>query len=76
MEITYTVTSCSEDPIDVVATVAGREVAAKIMALVVEVTSEDESMGHTFRFQPNDMAAAKEDFTVGAKIKATFTVVK
>ncbi len=74
MQINYTVTSCSEDTIDVIATVAGLgEVTAKIAGLVVEVTSEDGSMGHTFRFTPTDMADAKEKFAVGAAVVATFT---
>ena len=73
MEINYTVTSCSEDPIEVVATVAGREVMAKVMGLIVDCQSECGSMGHTFRFTPTDMADAKEKFVVGNPVTVTFT---
>lgn len=73
MEIIYTVASCSEDPVDVIATVNGREVSAKVMGLVVELVSEDESMGHTFRFTPEDMTAAKDMFAVGETITLTFS---
>jgi ABC-type Zn uptake system ZnuABC Zn-binding protein ZnuA len=77
MELKYTVTSCSEDPIDVIATVPGiGEVSAKIMGLVVEVVSEDGSMGHTLRLTPTDMAEAKELFTVGNKVTATFALAE
>lgn len=76
MEVIYTVASCSEDPISVIATVGGKEVPAKIMGLTVEVVSEDQSMGHMFRLTPDDMEAAKEFFTVGNKVKATFTTVE
>lgn len=74
MQINYTVTSCSEETIDVLATVPGLgEVTAKVMGLVVEVTSEDGQMGHTFRFTPADMADAKAKFAVGSPVVATFT---
>ena len=73
MEINYTVHSCSEDEFSVAATVAGREVVAKVPGLIVELTSEDGSMSHTFRFTPDDMAAAKNDYAVGNVVVATFT---
>ncbi len=76
MQIIYTVASCSEDPVDVIATVAGREVPAKVMGLVVELVSEDKSMGHTFRFTPTDLTDAKEMFAVGEKIIANFSKAK
>jgi hypothetical protein len=73
MEIKYVVQSCSEDEVPVVATVAGREVSAKVAGLVVELLSEDGGMGHTFRLTPTDMAAATEFFAVGEEIKLTFS---
>lgn len=74
MEIKYIVTSCSEDPIDVLATVPGLgEVEVKVNGLVVELTSECGKMGHTYRFVPTDMADAKAKFAVGAAVVATFT---
>lgn len=73
MEIKYTVASCTEDPVEVVATVAGREVMATVMGLVVDCVSECGGMGHTFRFRPDDIEAAKKQFVIGAPIVATFT---
>ena len=73
MEINYTVHSCVEDEVSVAATVAGREVMAKVPGLIVELTSDDGSMGHTFRFTPDDMAAAKSLFNVGDVVVATFS---
>ena len=72
MDITYTVTSCVEDEVVVKAIVAGQEVDAKITGLVVEVTSADGGMGHTYRFTPSDMEAAKAMFAVGETVTATF----
>ena len=76
MEIIYTVRSCTEDEVSVTATVAGREVVAKIPGLVVECVSECGGMGHTFRFTPDDMAAAKKEFAVGNVVTATFSSAK
>jgi hypothetical protein len=76
MDITYTVHSCVEEQIDVIATVAGREVAAKITGLVVEVVSDEGNMGHTLRLTPTDLDAAKALFAVGNKVKSTFTPIE
>ena len=73
MEIKYIVHSCSETDVAVKATVAGREVMATIPGLVVELTSDDESMGHTYRFTPDDLDEAKALFTIGAQITITFS---
>lgn len=59
--INYTVTSVSTDEVTVDAEVAGKAVKAKVERLTVEATSDDGSMGHTFRFDGADPA----DFEVG-----------
>ena len=73
MELKYTVSSCSEDPVEVMATVMGQEMPVKVMGLVVELISECGGMGHTYRLMPTDMADAKEKFAVGAEVILTFT---
>jgi hypothetical protein len=73
MDIKYTVTSCSEDPIEVTVKFNGSDVKATVTGLTVELTSEDERMGHTFRFTPSDLDAAKELFAVGEEVTLTFS---
>ncbi len=73
MQIKYTVTSCTQDEVTVKALVAGQEVDAKIPGLVVEATSIDGGMGHTFRLTPADMSEAMDLFSVGAEITLTFS---
>ncbi len=77
MEIKYTVRSSSEDEVSVLATVPGLgQVTAKVPGLVVELVSEDGGMGHTYRITPEDMAVAKDFFTVGDHVKITFSKTK
>lgn len=73
MQIKYTVSSCTQDEVTVKAIVAGQEVDAKIPGLVVEATSVDGGMGHTFRLTPIDMTEAMAMFTTGAEITLTFS---
>jgi hypothetical protein len=73
MDIVYTITSCTEDEVPVKAIVAGKTVDAKMAGLVVEATSSCGGMGHTFRFTPDDMEAAKVMFAVGAEVVSTFS---
>jgi hypothetical protein len=73
MQIKYTVSSCTENEVAVKATVAGREVEAKIPGLVVELMSEDGGMGHTYRLTPDDFEAAKDFFTIGEDVILTFS---
>lgn len=67
-QIKYTVHSCVEDEAMVKAMVDGAEVPAKIKCLVIEATSSDDSMGHTFRLRDGKA----EDYPVGAKFTAKF----
>ncbi len=76
MEVNYTVHSCTEDAVVVKALVAGREVEATIMGLVVELNSEDGTMSHVLRLTPEDMAEAKAMFAVGNKVTSTFTLTE
>ncbi len=69
--IDYTVTSCTTDEFTVEAEVAGKPAQAKISGLVVEMSSADGAMGHTYRFVPDDLAAAQEAFAVGSTVTAT-----
>ena len=74
MDIVYTITSCTEDEVAVKAIVAGKTVDAKMAGLVVEATSSCGGMGHTFRFTPDDMDAAKAMFAIGAVVTSTFAL--
>lgn len=76
MKLRYTVHSSNPEEFTVKATVAGREVDAKIQGLVVELTSEDGGMGHTYKFGPENIAKAQELFAPGAAIDVSFTAAK
>lgn len=67
--IRYTVHSVAQSEISVDATVAGQVVTAKVPATVVEMISEDGSMGHTFRFTGD-----ASEFVEGQAVDVTFTV--
>lgn len=75
MEITYIVQTCDIQEVTVKASVNGKEVDAKVPGLVVQMVSEDGSMGHTFRFMPDDLEAAKAEFPIGSKMTASFAPV-
>jgi hypothetical protein len=65
-EVRYTVTSHTMDPVDVIAIVDGVEVPAKVVRDIIEATSSDGSMGHTFRIQGVD----PDKFAVGKTFTA------
>jgi hypothetical protein len=72
----YRITSCHETDIPVVAQLAGREVQASVRGLVIEASSEDGSMGHTFRLSDvaaEDMAEATAEFAPGSQLTVTLT---
>lgn len=71
-EILYTVSSCTEDEVPVKAQLDGQTVEAKVRCLVVEATSSDGSMGHTFRLR----GAKAEDYAVGSKFSTRLTPIK
>lgn len=73
ISLKYKVHSCVEDDFAVAATVGGREVEAKISGLVVELVSDDESMGHTFKFIPDNFEI-KDALTDGAEVTVTLSV--
>lgn len=65
-EISYKITSVSEDEIEVDAKVDGEDVRARVMRTVIEAVSSDGSMGHTFRVANVD----REKFKVGGSFVA------
>lgn len=69
--INYTVTSCSADDFSAEAEIAGRTVSVKVPGLVIEMSSADGSMGHTYRFVPEDLEAAEAAFAVGTSVTVT-----
>lgn len=70
--ISYTVHGAHLTKVTRKATVGGAEVLADVPALVVEVVSGCEAMGHTFNFVGAPAEAAQAIFTPGAKVVATF----
>lgn len=72
-KIDYVVTTATMDEVTVEAIVDGKKVQAKVQRLVVEATSRDGSMGHTFRFGAD---VNPDDFAVGDKVTATFAPTK
>lgn len=81
--IEYTVHSCHETELPVEAEVRGRKARAYLPSLVVELVQNDdeavgEPHGHTFRLCPKnerEMERMRGLFEVGARIKATFSVI-
>ena len=73
MQLNYTVVSATAEDFTVTAQVAGQDVQAKVPGLVVEMLSVDGSMGHTFRYMPEDVAAELAKFPVGASVTVTLT---
>lgn len=72
--IEYTVHSCVTEPVAVRARLGDRDVDATIPGLVVELVDGD-THGHTFRIVPadaDDMAAKRELFTPGDRVRVTF----
>lgn len=74
MKLNYTVNSCVRDNFTVRAKVSNREVDATIPGLVVEMVSEDEAMGHTYRFVPEDLEKAEAEYQPGAIVEVSFKV--
>lgn len=78
VRINYVVHSVEVQDFAVDAVVAGRTVPAKVSGLVIELTSDDASMGHTYRFIPDDgegepgsgITAALAEFAVGNVVAA------
>lgn len=73
MKTTFTVHSVVEEPVAVIAQLNGRDVPARVPALVVELVNE--CHGHTHRLVPQsdaEMLEARALFTPGATIVATF----
>jgi hypothetical protein len=72
MKLKYTVAGVTQDQVEVDAVVAGQTIRAKIPAWIVEMVSEDGSMGHTFRFTGEFDAEA---YVVGAEVEVSFDIV-
>lgn len=76
MKITYVVHSAVKEMVDATVSFKGREIIAKVPALVVELVGVDHKHSHTFTSVPSndeEMQALVELFALGANISATFT---
>lgn len=75
MQVKYRVAGVHEHKATVEAEFNGRKVPGEVPALTVELVSDDERHGHTFRFVPADdadMSAHREMFVVGTNVVASF----
>ncbi len=68
IKINYVVHSVTIDQFSVDAVVAGVGRKVSVPGLSIEAVSEDGSMGHTFRFIPDDGAAVIKAFPIGSEI--------
>jgi len=75
VELNYVVTSSQSDVFAVTAVVGGVEREVTIPGVVIEMLSEDGSMGHTYRFVPEDVAGTLAEFPVGAAVRLSLTPV-
>lgn len=75
MQFKYTVHSAHVTEFPVKAIVGGKEIEAKVPGVVIELVSDDGSMGHTFRYIPED-ASDLEGFAVGTPVTVTLEPVK
>lgn len=75
MKLSYIVTSAASQLFDVKAKVGAQEVDAKVSGVVIELVSEDGSMGHTFRAMVDDIDAALAEFAVGKKVQVELTAL-
>lgn len=76
IELNYVVTSSQSDVFAVQAIVGGVERTVTVPGVVLEMQSEDASMGHTYRFVPEDVAAALAAFPVGTSVLVSLTPVE
>lgn len=74
MKIKYRVHSVTAEEFSAIATVGDKEMLVKIPGIAVEMISDGDSMGHTFRVPVDDLAAAMAAITPGteAEIDITF----
>ncbi len=77
MNVRYTVASCVDGEFVVVADVAGTPTEVKVPGLIVELISEDGSMGHTLRLRGrrDELNAAGHTSQIGAAIAAAYTAI-
>lgn len=73
LDLKYLITGCSRSGFPVRAQVGTRTVDATVDGLVIEAVSEDGAMGHSFKCQPEDLAAAEEEFAVGNVLTVTLS---
>jgi hypothetical protein len=76
IKLNYTVHSVTTDQFEVDAIVAGTPRKVSVPGLVIEAVSQDGSMGHSFRFIPDDSAAAIAAFVVGSAIVVSIEPAK
>lgn len=72
MDLRFTVHSCSEEPIPVIAEFNGQPITAYATGLNVELVAEDGRSTLTPTYIPTDMAADRGLFTIGATVVLTF----
>ena len=75
VELNYVVTSSQSDVFAVTAVVGGVEREVTIPGVVIEMLSEDGSMGHTYRFVPENVVDTLAAFPVGAAVRLSLTPV-
>lgn len=74
--IRYVVHSCARQSFEMPVQVGDRTMVATMQGLVVELVSDDKSMTHTLRLQPEDLIAAEELYQEGAVIEGVFSLVE
>ena len=73
MKIAYQVHSVSVTAFDVEVEFQGRKITTPINGMIVELVSDDGTMSHVLRAMPGaDAEFAAANFTVGARVVATF----
>ena len=69
MDFRFKVHSASQGPMTTQATLPGGQVVeATVQGMVAELVSDDGTMSQTYRFIPEDFAAATELFAVDAEV--------
>lgn len=74
MQVSYTVHSANECPVQLVVDINGVPTQVSAPGLSVELVNDRN--GHTFSFLPEDMDAALELFAPGASVNVTFSAAE
>ena len=74
MDFRFKVHSANQGPMTTLATLeGGQQVEATVQGMVVELVSDDGTMSQTYRFIPEDFAAAQALFAQDAEVVITVT---